>query len=355
VKTEIAIDGTQFRINGQLTHEGKSYNGRPIEGLLFNSRMIQALFDDECPETRERWRYPDTDVWDADRNTDEFCAALPEYRRHGMLAATVGLQGGGSIYTPDVYGHYINSAFTPEGDLKSAYFERLTRILKAADELGMVVIVNFFYFKQVTRIDEDKTVVRCAEKAADWLLWSGYRNILIDVANESHPFWKRPLLEPENIHRLIDAVKAVSRDGRRLLVSASSAGREWVTHEKWLDAEDFSLPHGNGCDPGMLRTKLRDLRATSQYKKRPRPILINEDSVAVENLEAAVEEGASWGFYCQGYGSGYKDRWIDWSERPRESKYEELSGFQTVPVNWSINTPVKRAFFDRLKEITAGE
>ncbi len=355
MKTEIAIDGTQFLINGQRTYAGKLHKGRSIEGLLFNSRMIQAIFDDECAETRERWNYPDTGVWDADRNTDEFCAALPEYRKNGLLAVTVGLQGGGSIYTSDVYDRYNNSAFTPEGDLKSAYFDRLTRILKAADDLGMIVIVNFFYFKHVLRIKEDETVFRCAEKAAEWLLWSGYRNILVDVANESHPFWKRPVLEPEHIHEIIDAVKSVSRDGRRLLVSASSAGAKWITHGKWLESEDFSLPHGNGCDPVALKTKLRDLRASEQYKKRPRPILINEDSVAVENLEASVEEGASWGFYCQGYGSGYKDRWIDWREKPRESKYEDLSGYQTLPVNWSINTAPKRAFFEKLMEITGGE
>jgi hypothetical protein len=29
-----------------------------------------------------------------------------------------------------------------------------------------------------------------------------------------------------------------------------------------------------------------------------------------------------------------------------------LSGFQTIPVNWSINTADKRAFFERLAEIT---
>jgi hypothetical protein len=40
---------------------------------------------------------------------------------------------------------------------------------------------------------------------------------------------------------------------------------------------------------------------------------------------------------------------------PRESRYEELSGFQTVPVNWSVNTGHKRAFFERLREITGGE
>ena len=41
----------------------------------------------------------------------------------------VGLQGGGSIYEPEVYDHYINSAFAPDGARKPAYFQRLERVL----------------------------------------------------------------------------------------------------------------------------------------------------------------------------------------------------------------------------------
>ena len=93
--------------------------------------------------------------------------------------------------------------------------------------------------------------------------------------------------------------------------------------------------------------------APDAHRKRPRPIVVNEDSVFVENLEAAVEEGCSWGFYCQGHGSGYRDR-MDWTTHGREDRLEDLSGFQTVPVNWGINTDIKRAFFERVKAITGG-
>ena len=73
----------------------------------------------------------------------------------------------------------------------------------------------------------------------------------------------------------------------------------------------------------------------------------------MENLDAAFAEGCSWGLYCQGHGSQYKDR-SDWTQKGREDRYEDLSGYQTVPVNWGINTAIKRAFFGRVKEITGG-
>jgi hypothetical protein len=102
-----------------------------------------------------------------------------------------------------------------------------------------------------------------------------------------------------------------------------------------------------------LRAKLQRFKATDEYQRRPRPILINEDSVFVDNLEAAAAEYASWGFYHQGFGSGYRDL-TDWTTHAREERYEDLSGYQTVPVNWGINDAYKRTFFEKLMQITGG-
>ena len=353
MSTEISIDGTRFLIDGRPTYEGRSHRGHSIEGLLFNSRMVQAIFDDECPETRRLWHYPDTGNWNPDRNTDEFVTMLPEYRDHGLLAVTVGLQGGGSIYSPEVYDNYVNSAYRPDGSFKEDYFMRLRWVLDVADDCGMVVIVNYFYWKQAEKIPDDEVIFEITERVSEWLLETGYRNILVDVANEAGEHWGRDLFGPGRIHELIGVVQSVERDGRRLLAAASSGGGPSLAQGKWLETEDFSAPHGNGLRPEELKEKIRRLRGMPEYRERPRPVLINEDSVFLANLEAAVDRYASWGFYCQGYGSDYRDR-MDWKERGREERWEDLSGYQTVPVNWGINTPIKRRFFDRLKEVTGG-
>ena len=121
-RTTLSIDRERFLINGRPTYEGRRYRDWPIEGLLFNSRMVQAIFDDTNPATRDRWAYPDTGVWDPERNVGEFLAMLPEYRRHGLLAVTVNLQGG----SPEGYSahrHHLweNSAFDPDGTPRPAY------------------------------------------------------------------------------------------------------------------------------------------------------------------------------------------------------------------------------------------
>jgi hypothetical protein len=354
MKTTIHIDETQFLINNQPTYTGRWHEGRKIEGLLFNTRMVQAIFDDENPATAMYWRYPDTGVWDAERNTREFCAALPEYARHGVLGVTVGLQGGGSIYTPEIYDNYLNSAFTPTGELKPAYFERLRRVLHAADEAGVVVMVNYFYWKQAARMNGDAALRRATEAATDWLLNTGYTNVLVDVMNESAD-WSAvyPVLGPQGVHELIQIVQQTTLNGRRLLVGASTPGGDALPTGQWQQVEDFHMPHGNGCQPDALRAKLQKLKASPEFQRKPRPILINEDTIFTDNLEAAVDEYASWGFYCQGFGSNYQDR-MDWKAHGRETRYEELSGFQTLPVNWGIHTPEKRPFFERVHALTGG-
>ncbi len=316
--------------------------------------MIQGIFDDDCERTRGRWAYPDTGYWSPERNTEEFCEALPVYREHGLLAVTVGLQGGGGIFVPEVYDSYVCSAYRPDGSFKEAFFKRLRQVLQAADEAGIVVIVNYFYWKQVERIKDDRVLEEITERVSDWLLRTGLRNILVDVANESEPFWNRPCMEPEGIHHFIEIVQGTKLAGRSLPVGSSTGGGESLPGGRWLEVEDFHMPHGNGCTPEQLAAKLRRLRESDEYRAHPKPICVNEDSVFVENLEAAVAEGCSWGFYCQGYGSHNRDR-MDWTTRDREGTCEELSGYQTPPVNWGINTPIKRAFFDKVREITQGK
>ena len=91
--TAVTIDGAKFLINGRPTYAGRTWNRHPLEGLLFNSRMVQATFDDRNPKTVARWAYPDTKKWDPDRNTNEFLAEMPGWRKHGLLAVTLNLQG----------------------------------------------------------------------------------------------------------------------------------------------------------------------------------------------------------------------------------------------------------------------
>ncbi|MFO0910447.1 MAG: hypothetical protein U0794_19235 [Isosphaeraceae bacterium] len=193
-RTTVEIRGDAFLINGRPTYEGKSWQGRSIEGLLFNARFVQATFDDRNPATRGLWAYPDTGQWDPERNTREFLAALPSYRRHGLLGFTINLQGG----SPQGYSKgrqpWHNSAIEPDGSLDAATMSRFERILDRADELGMVAILGIFYFGQDERLKDESAVVRAVDNAVDWVLDRGYRNVLIEVDNECNVRYDHAIL-----------------------------------------------------------------------------------------------------------------------------------------------------------------
>jgi hypothetical protein len=83
-KTTVSIKGDEFYINGKPSYQGRYWRGNRIQGLLLNSRMVQGIFDDLNPETRERFVYPDTKKWDADRNTREFVDAMDDWNDDGF-------------------------------------------------------------------------------------------------------------------------------------------------------------------------------------------------------------------------------------------------------------------------------
>lgn len=333
--TTITICDDRFFIGGEPTYKGRTWRGYPIEGLLLNSRMVQATFDDANPQTRPHWAYPDSGQYDAKRNTNEFIAALPIYRAHGLLAVTVNFQGG----SPEGYSKeqpWINTAFNADGSLKPAYLDRMRRVIEALDAQGMAAILGIFYFGQDERLDNEAAVVCALDNAVGWVLAQGYQNVLIEVNNECNvERYEHEILQPSRIHELIGRVKNITYNGRRLLVSTSYGGGA-IPGENVVRTADFLLIHGNGVsDPKRIAQIVEQTRAVPGY--RPMPILYNEDDhfdfdQPMNNLIAAISRYASWGYFD-----------------PGQNNYSD--GFQSPPVQWMPNTERKKAFFRLVKDI----
>jgi hypothetical protein len=339
-KTEVSIRGEQFYINGKPTFKGRTWNGYRIEGLLPNSRMVQGIFDDLNPETRSRWQYPGNQVWNPERNTDGFIAAMPEWKKHGLLAFTINLQGG----SPEGYSKnqpWHNSAITPEGELRPEYMNRLERILNRADQLGMVAMVGIFYFGQDERISDEAAVIKAVDNTVNWLFDRNYRNVLIEINNECNINYNHAILQPERVHELIERVKNTQRNGYRFLVSTSYGGGT-IPKPNVVKSADYLLLHGNGVsDPNRITEMVKETRAVEGY--RPVPIVFNEDDhfnfdQPANNFVAATQAYASWGFF---------------DFRMQNEGFDE--GYQSIPVNWGISSERKRGFFTLLREVTQGK
>jgi hypothetical protein len=349
--TRVTIAGESFCINGRPTYAGRSYHGRPVEGLLFCVRAAQATFDDEnWPNVKvydagtgpRSFAYPDTGAWDADRNVEEFCAALPAWKTHGISAVVLAFQGGRPIMnvwkTRCDPQPWVNVAFEPDGRLKRAYAQRMARAIEALDRLGMAAVVSFFYFGQTSRLRDDDAV-RCAiREGTEFLAGLNRHNVLIEIAQEvaldwqSYHYLQFRSLALENVHRLVAFAQDVC--ARSLPVSTSLLGSQRHTGSLVRTA-DFLLPHGNGQGPEGHARIVREIRAMPEYIEQPKPIFFNEASPDLPDFQAAFMSRASWSYYDHG-------------------NNDYVNGFQSPPVNWSINTFAKAAYFERVRDITGG-
>ena len=334
-QTAVSIVDDAFCINGQITYQGRYYNGHRIEGLLLNSRMVQGIFDDRNLDTIHRWVYPDTGKWEPERNTKEFLAAMPIWSSYGLLAFTINLQGG----SPEGYSKeqpWYNSGFEADGSLNPDYLARLTRIIHRADELGLVVILGYFYFGQDQRLTDESAVIQATNNATNWVLDCNYTNVLLEVNNECNvKRYVHPILMPDRVHELIQQVKSITKDDRRLLVGTSYGGGT-VAKENIVRHSDFILLHGNGVkDPKRIAEMVQQTRQVPGY--RPMPILFSEDDhfdfdQPRNNFVAALSQYASWGYFD-----------------PGENNY--CDGYQSVPVQWGLNTDLKKGFFEKVREV----
>jgi len=341
-KTAVSIQGNGFRFNGKPTYPGRSYQGNKIEGLLFTSRMVNAIIDDHNPETRGVWAYADG-PWDPERNTNEFIANLPRYRACGLNSIAMNVQGG----SPIGYGWHQpwhTSSYTPDGNLLPDYAARLKRVIEAADAADMAVVLGYFYVSATPVLTDEAAVIRATDQVTDLICEGGYTNVLIEVANESDlPRWRYDILKPGRDHELVERVQARSK-GRiatptgRLLVSTSYATRA-APSARLMNVWDYVLFHGNGSPtPQDIHNRAKELRSLPGY--RGQPLLINEDDhfdfdKPDNNMMAAVEEYCGWGFF---------------DYRQIRERFED--GYQSLPVDWGINSVRKKGFFGLLAKVT---
>jgi hypothetical protein len=138
----------------------------------------------------------------------------------------------------------------------------------------------------------------------------------------------------------MERIRNKQRDGRGLLVGTSFNGNT-LPPTNVVQVSDFILLHGNGVkQPKRIVEMVEQTRKIAGY--HPMPIVFNEDDhyqfdQQMNNFIAAISAGASWGYFdFRRQGEGFEQ------------------GYQSVPVDWGINSLRKRAFFKMAKEITGG-
>lgn len=287
-KTTLSIQGEKFLINGKLTYAEIVGSNPEAHGLLMNARFIQGIFDDKADPARfHRFNRE----FDPEQHTDQLIAALPEWYKYGLRGFTVGFQGGGPCFTVELTS-IDNNPFGEDGTaLDSAYAARMDRLIRAADELGMIVIVSYFYGAQTQRLRDGKAVRNAVTTASRFLREGGYSNVIIEVANEHDvpQFRDIPLVYyPSGVAALCDLAREESGG-----LPVGCSGKGGSVFREIAEASDVILIHGNGCS----RQKLYNLIEKVRSWNLNRPIVCNEDSHAIGQMEVTYKTQTSWGYY----------------------------------------------------------
>jgi hypothetical protein len=285
-KTKVSIQGEDFIINGHKVYADIEGSHPEVHGLLMNARFIQGVFDDKADAARFN-RFGRT--FDPSKNTDDLIAALPEWYSYGLRAFTVGFQGGGPCFTINNKSISNNPFGTDGNELDPEYAERMDRLIKASDELGMVVIVSYLYPGQVLHLKDGKAVLNAVRTASRFLKDGAYTNVIIEVCNEFNIGAPHPLVQTSEG---MVALMEIAREGSGgMLVGCSGTGG--VINEEICRESDVILIHGNG----MTRQQYYNMVLQVKEWAPGKPVVCNEDSQAIGQLGVAYRLHSSWGYY----------------------------------------------------------
>jgi len=198
-----------------------------------------------------------------------------------------------------------------------------------------------------------------ADHVVDWLSDQGLRNVLIEIANERMGVQTKrgEVSALELIPRMRERWRAHHSRGEPLYLSTAHGGGGALPPRELVKIADFVLLHGNGQSPARHVEMIEATRRiVAEVRENPdaMPILFNEagpwwevDQMDkwMEAMKECVRRHVSWGYFTQGTGKIEQGRRVD---------QPYISGYQTPPVNWGINTDEKRRFFTELANITQG-
>jgi len=273
-QTRVSIANGRWQINGQAT-----YPGGKAEGLLLNVRMVNATFED-----RKRPEF------DAEKNTDEFIAHIPDYVAHGVRAFTLNLQGGMPGYEGAV-----NSAFDANGALRDSYRKRVRRVIETCDRHDAVVILGCYYQRQDQVLEDEAAVRAGVVNTVKWIQTCQFSNVVLEIANEfGHGGFDHRILK--RLEGQVELIRLAKETAPDLLVSTSGLG-DGSQHEPVARASDFLLIHFNS-------TRLDDIpKQITTLRKYGKPIVCNEDqkwgAQGAKAAEVSVANGASWGLMLE--------------------------------------------------------
>ncbi|MCL1858504.1 MAG: hypothetical protein FWF92_04650 [Oscillospiraceae bacterium] len=321
--------------------DGKFY----INDIISNNKNINSLSDgkligiytDVCV-------FFDNNIIDCDKNKKDFIKNLIEWRKSGINLITVGLQ------SPNPFEEYYkkvrnqdkskkilfnSSALKSNGSLDFDYLENAEEIIKSADNLGFIVLLNILSPSCENIFEDEFAIITGIFNIIDWILNKKFSNILVNITDISHTFYKSSVL---NNNRIIDILKSVkNKVENNLILGAgikSFANLNAKKLEDYIESSDFIPVYANYTKSNHNTKKMLEniyfFNKLMRETGREVPVIMAKgdnldekyNSYGKNNLIESLENNISWCYY-------------------------DKDGFVILPVDWDKNSsPEKKRFFD---------
>ena len=279
---------------------------------MLEDKKFIGVYTDMCA-------FFDDNIIDADKNKSDFMKNLSVWRSFGVNLITVGLQ------SPSPFAEYYkkareqdrsaipafgSSALKYDGGLNYDFLENAEEIIRFANELGFTVLVNILSPACENIFEDELAVFNGVFNAADWLRGKNFGDILVNITDVSHTFYKSGIL---NGSKIISLLKSVGeRTENKLILGTgikSFAGVSERNISEYIKASGFipvysDYSKSNHNTKKMLE-KIYFFREHINKAGVKIPVIIAKgddlseryNSYGRNNLEEAFENGVSWCYY----------------------------------------------------------
>ena len=197
---------------------------------------------------------------------------------------------------------HADSAIKPDGSLDYSLLENLELVIKSAGALGLAVLVNILDSSCEHIFADDFSIITGIFNALDWLEAKNFGNILVNLTNISHTFYKSRLLNGSKFISLFSSAKSASGlmlgAGMKNFAGVGAAGLD-----AYIKSSDFIPLYSTNYKKHGTGKMLENIYFFKSRAAAP-VIMAKGDDLSAEhssygksNMLEALEHGASWCYY----------------------------------------------------------
>jgi len=308
---------------------------------MINDRKFIGVYTDMCA-------FFDKSTADTEKIKRGFISNMEIWRGCGVNLVTVGLQ------SPCPFGEYYkkareqnkglyissdSSAINHDGSLNFDFLDNAEKIIVSANSAKLTVLVNILSPMREYIFDDEYAVINGIFNAVEWLAEKNFTDILVNITDISHTFYKSSVLNQNKINKILKSVR--DKTTGKLILSAgikTFANFNENDIREYIELSDFIPIYA--INPKSIYTTKNMIEKIYFFKKIAAniPIImvkgddLNDkyNSYGKINLTEALDNNISWCYY-------------------------DLNGFVILnnrSINWDINSsPEKKRFFETVKNI----